>query len=656
MQVLSSLVAAWCIAGAVALLPPKPALARPRRRAVSRAPMRVCMLKDSFDLVVIGGGPVGVAACLRAAAAGRSAILIDATPAKQFQFTGPTGLFSKALRDAALKLDVSVLRSMGLGDAAIWAQVRELVDRIVRKCGDDNARALSDARVPHLRGRGRISDATAEGVQVDVAFGDGVGGGGRAQTLKARHALLATGSQAVRLLDDGLYDTGACAAGHRRFYCSDSIKQLTFLPRRVVVVGGGIIAVEFANIFAALGADVTLVVRAASLASSLRRVGIDKGLALELAAELRRSGIRLLFETEVAGVDFVAADAAKLERNPLRRKSTTCDPFTVSLKRAGGNTDVSADLVLTATGRRAVTGGLGLEELFGAEALSAIGDVIVKPDLSLACSPAISAAGDVIGSPQLASTGIAQAEAAVDAMFAEAGAAQEESFSPAALLASAARYPVGIWTVPELAFVGLTADAAKDRGLDVVVGVARYADTIRGHVSSAAPSDDAAGGADAALGPCLKLVVERAAPHVVVGVHIFGNDAAELVHFGTTLVQNRKDLASTLALCYAAVTYHELYKLAARSALEQLEADAWAAFYNGLAGATAAEPRALAADALEAHLSARGVDGGARADLRKALFAGAPCVEAGLFVKRAARLEASLRAALRGAAAGHARP
>mmetsp|Transcript_11528 Transcript_11528/g.40753 ORF Transcript_11528/g.40753 Transcript_11528/m.40753 type:complete len:120 (+) Transcript_11528:50-409(+) len=56
MQVLSSLVAAWCIAGAVALLPPKPALARPRRRAVSRAPMRVCMLKDSFDLVVIGGG------------------------------------------------------------------------------------------------------------------------------------------------------------------------------------------------------------------------------------------------------------------------------------------------------------------------------------------------------------------------------------------------------------------------------------------------------------------------------------------------------------------------------------------------------------------------------------------------------------------------
>ena len=69
------------------------------------------MLRDKYDLVVVGGGPVGVTAALRGASLGYDTILIDATPPRQFQFTGPTGLFSKALRDSALRLDVPVLRS-----------------------------------------------------------------------------------------------------------------------------------------------------------------------------------------------------------------------------------------------------------------------------------------------------------------------------------------------------------------------------------------------------------------------------------------------------------------------------------------------------------------------------------------------------------------
>ena len=92
----------------------------------------ISMLKDSYDLVVLGGGPVGITGALRATSLGKSAILVDATPQSQFQFTGPTGLFSKALRDASLRIDVPVLRSMGIGDAAIWAQVRELVQVLTR--------------------------------------------------------------------------------------------------------------------------------------------------------------------------------------------------------------------------------------------------------------------------------------------------------------------------------------------------------------------------------------------------------------------------------------------------------------------------------------------------------------------------------------------
>ena len=149
----------------------------------------------------------------------------------------------------------------------------------------------------------------------------------------------------------------------------------------------------------------------------------------------------------------------------------------------------------------------------------------------------------VVGAPQLASTGIAQAEAAVDCVYGDGCALGD--VSPAGLLASTARYPVGIWTVPELAFCGLTAEAAADRGLDVVVGVAHYADTVRGHVRES----------DASTRSCLKLVVARDAPHTILGVHLFGDDAAELVHFGTTLVQASMTADDAAVTCYAAVTY-----------------------------------------------------------------------------------------------------
>ena len=123
-----------------------------RRPGVQRRVRSPQMLRDTYDLVVVGGGPVGVTAALRAASLGRTAILIDATPPRQFQFTGPTGLFSKALRDSALRLDVRVLRSMGIVDTAIWEQVRGFVEQILRKSGDNNAKALALSGVPHLRG------------------------------------------------------------------------------------------------------------------------------------------------------------------------------------------------------------------------------------------------------------------------------------------------------------------------------------------------------------------------------------------------------------------------------------------------------------------------------------------------------------------------
>jgi NAD(P) transhydrogenase len=619
------------------------------------------MLRKSYDVAIVGGGPVGVSAALKASSLRKTAILIDATPPKQFQFTGPTGLFSKALRDAAQRIDVKVLRNMGIGDVAIWAQVDELIGSIVRKCGRDNMQALTLARVPHLRGIGRLASADGSEVVVDVAFQRGGGG----ERVVCRKALLATGSRAVQLpcLDPGLY-YGGSPSQPLRVFDSDSIKQLSFLPRSVAIVGGGIIAVEFARIFAALEARVTMVIRAQDLPSSLARVGIDRDIGLELQRDLQSAGVRILFETEVTSAaeqQREAADGGPAGGARGRGQAEKRRPLVIGLERKGGGTEqeLHADVLFTATGRNACSRGLGLVEIAGDEALARNGDVVTGADLQTAAA-GVYAAGDLVGAPQLASTGIKQAEAAIVSMFehsptrdeheevedggpstgAVRGTATPPSEAPSELLRDAARFPVGIWTIPEVAFVGLTLDAARGAGVAAVEGVARYEDSIRGHVHSAGAGSR--GGMRQ-----LKLVVERAPPHVVIGVHIFGDDACELIHYGTTLVQGRKTLADTLALTYTAVTYHELFRLAALEALEALERLEWRRIYElatdtGTDTASRTQPGAVDRDAMADRLANRLESAGAdSADAERvaSLFRVRRYVDADHFVKVAQRAQ-----------------
>ena len=385
--------------------------------------------------------------------------------------------------------------------------------------------------------------------------------------------------------------------------------------------------------------------------------------------------MKLLFEVEVSDAQM-ADECADGRRAPSRPAASPGRPLTLTLthsksRAALGN--LECDLVLSATGRRAVSDTLGLED--AGVATRANGDVVV--DSSLVSSlEGVYAAGDVIGAPQLASTGISQAEAAVDAMFGRPAAdlrgdsasfatqpAVQLDVSPAALLSSTARYPIGIWTIPELAFVGLTAAAATapPHSLRVVEGVGRYSASIRGHVHTVgttregeylipcasaepAPADaDTDADADAPTpltGPALKLVVEREAPHVVVGVHIFGDDACELIHFGTTLVQERKCLADILALCFAAVTYHELYKLAALDAIRRIQCGAWRELYRTLDADGDGE---LTRDEVTRRLGAM-CDANQVDDVVRALFKGSGgSVDIETFVKRAQKLRSTLQ-------------
>jgi len=206
--------------------------------------------------------------------------------------------------------------------------------------------------------------------------------------------------------------------------------------------------------------------------------------------------------------------------------------------------------------------------------------------------------------------------------------------------------------MPELAFVGLTAAAAAaaPHRLDVVEGVGRYSDSIRGHVHTVGGEHEGeylAGYTgeqreQQLTGPALKIVVERAPPHRIVGVHAFGEDACELIHFGTTLVQGSKGLADILSVCFAAVTYHELFKLAARDAITTLQRDAWRAIYSRLDEMGNSDGE-LSQDEVQRGLERMGANPEATEDILRALFLKSRAVDVDLFVKRASRMRSPLQ-------------
>jgi pyruvate/2-oxoglutarate dehydrogenase complex dihydrolipoamide dehydrogenase (E3) component len=122
---------------------------------------------------------------------GRTAVIVDATPKRQVQFSGPTGLYSKALRDTAKKIDVSVLKNMGVRDTAVWRQVQEMTDDVLKASGLSNLGAVQTSNIPHLRGTASFKSNDL----LEVTFLDS----DRKIEVKGSNFLIATGSRAYRL-------------------------------------------------------------------------------------------------------------------------------------------------------------------------------------------------------------------------------------------------------------------------------------------------------------------------------------------------------------------------------------------------------------------------------------------------------------------------
>lgn len=298
---------------------------------------------------------------------------------------------------------------------------------------------------------------------------------------------------------------------------SDTILNINRIPKSIVIVGAGVIGCEYATIFAVMGSKVKLVNGGEEILTFL-----DREICRELQHKMETDGVEFIFGSRVEDVEIVED---KQDQN-VHARLTNGEPL-------------EADMFLYAAGRSGCSAGLGLEEV-GVE-LGKRGSIIVDRSYATAVK-SIYAVGDVIGFPALASTGMDQGRVSVTHMF---GLHGQEKISE--------HFPYGIYTIPEVSVFGVTEDEAIDQNIPHVVGRARYQDMPRGKIMGASEG-------------LLKLVVEKHT-RTVLGVHIFGKIATELVHYGMSLVENRETLSDIVSRVYNTPTLHELYKYAAYNAL-----------------------------------------------------------------------------------------
>ena len=314
--------------------------------------------------------------------------------------------------------------------------------------------------------------------------------------------IIATGSQPYRpeyIPFDGV-----------SIFDSDEILNMKRAPKSIAVIGGGVIGVEYATIFSALDIPVTLIESRETILDF-----VDQEIIATLLHELRDRGVVLRLGTAIEEITRVENGRCKITLKSGRL--------------------IRSDMVLFAAGRYGATGELGLE------------DVGIVPDdrgrLSVDGKTFqtdvanIYAVGDIIGFPSLASTSMEQGRIAACHAFNQLGYAPPEFF------------PYGIYSVPEISTVGMTEEEAKTARIPYEVGIARFRETSRGHIM----------GLDSGM---MKMIVSLETRKLL-GVHIIGEGATELIHIGQAVLNLNGPVEYFVENTFNYPTLAEAYKIAA---------------------------------------------------------------------------------------------
>lgn len=299
---------------------------------------------------------------------------------------------------------------------------------------------------------------------------------------------------------------------------SDDILNLTHLPRNLAVIGAGVIGIEYATIFSALDVQVTLIEPRTRLLDF-----VDQELIDEFIHDMRDRGITLRLGCNAETVEKGEAD----------------NMCTVHLDNGR---IVRAEMVLFTAGRMGSTDNLNLDAC-GLEADDR-GRITVDKETFQSAVPHIYAAGDVIGFPSLASTSMEQGRIAACHAFSHETQAPPEFF------------PYGIYAVPEISTIGMTEEEVRKRGIPYECGIARFRETSRGHIMG--------------LSSGFMKMIFSIETRRLLGVHIVGEGATELIHIGQAVLNLQGTLDYFVENTFNYPTLAEAYKIAALDAWNRM--------------------------------------------------------------------------------------
>ncbi|MBJ6763083.1 Si-specific NAD(P)(+) transhydrogenase [Myxococcaceae bacterium JPH2] len=460
-----------------------------------------------FDLVVMGSGPAGEWGAVQAALQGKRVAVVEREPVLGGTAANTGTLPSKTLRETALHL--SGFRARGLYSVEATLRHEATVSDFLYR--ERRVKLTERERIAQNLQRHGVTLYQGVASLVDAHTVAVTRAGTPETRLTADFVMVATGSSPFR---PPLYPFG-----DPRVHDSDEVLDIGALPRSLVVVGGGVIGCEYACMFAALGIPVTLVEVKAELLPFL-----DDEFSARLAQCMEALGVRMRMGHTVQSVHV-----PELHAEPIRLTLATGEVL-------------EADQVLVASGRSANTAGLGLEAV-GVK-LGARGQVEVGPDYQTAV-PHIYAVGDVIGFPALASTSMEQARIAVEHAF----GASERVLAPI--------LPFGIYTIPEVSMAGETEESLRQKGIPYVCGRASFDSNPRGQIIGERQG-------------LLKLLFHRESRKLL-GVHVLGEQATELVHVGLTALHAGATTRLFVEMCFNYPTLSEAYKAATYDALARLD-------------------------------------------------------------------------------------
>ena len=449
-----------------------------------------------YDMVVIGSGPSGQRAAVQAAKLGKAVAICERRELVGGVCVNTGTIPSKTFREGALYLSGFIQRNI-YGQSYVVKENITMAD-LVSRCNQVINREVDIIR--HQMQRNQV-------IVID----------GMARFLSDRELEITSENSRIQISADNIVIAVGTESAHptevnidgRTVVTADEVLDIPELPRTMTVVGGGVVGMEYASIFAALGVEVTIVDARKRLLEFLDGEMVDS-----LIYHMRDMDCVFRLGERVGRVDSYAQGGVVATLDSGKR--VISEALLYSVGRVGATSDLNLDAA-----------GLDSDER---------GRIGVDEDYRTA-QPHIYAVGDVIGFPSLASTSMEQGRIAACNAFGVSYTSERSLF------------PYGIYSVPEIAMVGQTEETLTDNRVPYEIGVARYREIARGAIMGATQG-------------LLKILFHRESRKIL-GVHIIGHSASELIHIGQSVLAFGGSLDYFVNTVFNYPTLAEAYKVAA---------------------------------------------------------------------------------------------